>query len=106
MEESNYSVHFTKFAMNDLDDIYLYISKELFAESAAEALLNRLENSIMQLKEFPKLGSRLTDQYLRMKGYRRIIIDSYIIFYIVNEQKKRVIIMRILYGKRKYEDLL
>lgn len=106
MVENNYSVHFTNVAMNDLDDIYCYISEELFVESAATELLDRVENSIMQLKEFPNLGTRLTDEYLRLKGYRRIIVDSYIIFYILDEQKRKVIIMRILYGKRKYEDLL
>lgn len=106
MVENNYSVHFTNIAMNDLDDIYRYISEELFAESVATELLNRIENSIMQLKEFPNLGNRFTDEYLRLKGYRRIIVDTYIIFYILDEQKRKVIIMRILYGKRKYEDLL
>lgn len=92
--------------MNDLDGIYRYISAELFAESAATKLMDRIESSIMQLSEFPKLGNRLTDEYLRLKGYRRIIVDSYIIFYLVDEQRKKVIIMRVLYGKRKYEDLL
>lgn len=106
MEENNYSVHFTKLAMNDLDDIFRYISKDLFAENTATELLERIDSSIMQLREFPKLGNRLTDEYLRIKGYRRVIVDSYIIFYIVNDERKKVIIMRILYDKRKYEDLL
>src|SRR5690625_1385839 len=106
MVKNNYSVHFTKIARNDLDNIYSYISEELFAEAAATELLNRIENSIMQLKRFPYLGSRITDEYLRMKGYRRIIVDSYIILYIVDEEEEKVIIMRVLYGKRKYEDLL
>ncbi|HLQ98616.1 MAG TPA: type II toxin-antitoxin system RelE/ParE family toxin [Candidatus Dormibacteraeota bacterium] len=106
MEENDYSVHFTKLAMNDLDDIFRYISEKLFAEGSATRLLDRLESSIMQLKEFPKLGNRLTDEYLRIKGYRRVIVDSYIIFYIVSDERKEVIIMRVLYGKRQYEDLL
>ncbi|SHF82885.1 type II toxin-antitoxin system RelE/ParE family toxin [Ornithinibacillus halophilus] len=76
MVKNNYSVHFTNVATNDLDDIYRYISEELFAESAATELLDRIENSIMQLREFPNLGNRLTDEYLRLKGYRRIIVDS------------------------------
>lgn len=40
MEENNYSVHFTKLAMNDLDDIFCYISKDLFAENTATKYLN------------------------------------------------------------------
>lgn len=106
MVENNYSVHFTSVAMDELDDIYGYISEELFAESAATDLLGRIENNILNLAIFPYSGSLFNDEYLRTKGYRRVIVDTYIIFYLVKEQKKQVIIMRILYGKRKYEDLL
>lgn len=106
MVENNYSVHFTNVAMDDLDDMYRYISEELFAESAAIDLLDRIERSILNLAIFPYSGSLPNDEYLRTKGYRRIIVNSYIIFYLVNKQKKQVIIMRILYGKQKYEDLL
>ena len=74
MEENNYSVYFTKVAANDLDNIYRYISEELFAESATTELLNRMENSIMQLREFPNLGSRLMDEYLRMKGLEGLLL--------------------------------
>ncbi|HJA90509.1 MAG TPA: type II toxin-antitoxin system RelE/ParE family toxin [Candidatus Jeotgalibaca merdavium] len=81
--KSKYTIHFTKVAMNDLDEIYQYITEELFAENAATDLLERIENNIRQLKEFPNSGSQLVD-----------------------EQLKQVIIMRILYGKRKYQGLL
>src|SRR5699024_12596353 len=96
MEENDYSVHFTKLAMNDLDDIFRYISEKLFAEGSATRLLDRLESSIMQLKEFPKLGSRFTDKYLRKKGYRRVNVDSYMICYSVRDERKEVIISQVL----------
>jgi len=50
MVKNNYSVHFTKIATNDLDNIYRYISEELLTDSAATKLLNRIESSIMQLR--------------------------------------------------------
>lgn len=83
MAKSEYTIHFTKVAMNDLDEIYQYITEELFAENGATDLLERIENNVRKLKEFPNSGSRLVD-----------------------EQLKQVIIMRILYGKRKYQGLL
>lgn len=46
------------------------------------------------------------DEYLRNKGYRKLIVDNYIVFYLIWEEKKQVIIMRVLYGKQKYENLL
>ena len=59
MVKNNYSVYFTNIAIHDLDDIYRYISEELFAESAATKLLNRIESSIMQLREFPNVTDKL-----------------------------------------------
>ncbi|MGM8215986.1 type II toxin-antitoxin system RelE/ParE family toxin [Bacillaceae bacterium W0354] len=106
MAESKYSIHFTPIAMKDLDEVYCYISEELFADNAAADLLKRIEDHIMTLSLFPYSGSHLTDEYLRSKGYRKIVVDSYIVFYIVNERTKQVVIMRILYGKRLYEGLL
>jgi len=35
-------------AAEDLDGIYNYISKKLYAERAADNLLNRIETSIME----------------------------------------------------------
>ncbi|HHX61621.1 MAG TPA: type II toxin-antitoxin system RelE/ParE family toxin [Epulopiscium sp.] len=104
--ENNYSVKMTPKAVTDLDNIYGYISEELFAVSTAENILERLETGIMRLKEFPFSCNYVADEFLRNKGYRKLIIDNYIVFYLVDEGKKQLIIMRVLYGKQKYEDLL
>lgn len=85
--------------MNDSDDIYRYISEKLFVTSAAKDLLDRIENKILNLAIFPHAGSLFNDEYLRIKGYSSVIVDSYIIFYLVNKHKKQVIIMRILCSK-------
>ena len=99
MVKSKYTIHFTKVAMNDLDEIYQCITEELFAENTATDLLEGIENNVRKLKEFPNSGSRFVDEYLQFKGYRRIIVGSYIIFYVVDEQLKQVIIMQNLYGE-------
>src|SRR5690625_3507503 len=99
MVKSKYTIHFTKVAMNDLDEIYQNITEELFAENTATDLLEGIENNVRKLKEFPNSGSRFVDEYLQFKGYRRIIVGSYIIFYVVGEQLKQVIIMQNLYGE-------
>ncbi len=106
MEENSYNVKFTRKAVDDLDEIYRYISSELFAKNSANDLLERIETSIMRLKDFPFLCNFVADEFLKKKGYRKLIIDNYIAFYLVDELNKRVVIMRILYGRRKYQDLL
>lgn len=93
-------------AADDLDKIYRYISEELFATSSAINILDRIEKEIMRLREFPFSCNYLVDEYLRNKGYRKLIVDNYIVFYLINEDNKQVVIMRALYGKQKYENLL
>ncbi|MDW7669905.1 MAG: type II toxin-antitoxin system RelE/ParE family toxin, partial [Bacillota bacterium] len=57
-------------------------------------------------KEFPFSCNYVVDEYLKKKGYRKLIIDNYIAFYLVNEEERQVVVMRVLYGRQKYESLL
>lgn len=106
MSKNNYSLKFTPKASADLDKIYYYISEEPYAEKSAIDILERIETSIMRLRDFPFSCNYVADEFLKDKGYRKLIIDNYIAFYIVNEKEQQVIIMRILYGRQKYQELL
>ncbi len=106
MPENKYSLKFTPKASDDLEQIYSYISGELFAEDAANNLLERIETSIMRLKDYPFSCNFVADEFLKNKGYRKLIIDNYIAFYSVDEIEKQVVIMRVLYGRQKYQDIL
>jgi len=106
MANKKYSLRFVPKAYDDLEQIFRYISETLFAETAAINLLDDIETSIMHLCSFPLSGSPVLDEPLRIKGYRRIIVDNYMVFYLVNEPEKQVVIMRILYGAQNYRDIL
>ena len=103
---NNYTIKMTPKAAEDLDNIYQYISKELFATSSATNILERIEKGIMGLREFPFSCNYVADEYLRNKGYRKLLVGNYIVFYLIEEENDQVIIMRVLYGKQKYENLL
>jgi len=106
MSGSSFHLKFTAIAYDDLEQIYSYISKKLLAETAADNLLEKIESSIMRLKKFPYSGSLVSDEPLRKRGYRKLIIDNYIVFYLVNEMDKQAVIMRILYGAQNYQNIL
>lgn len=106
MPGSEYKIKFTPVAEEDLDQIYEYIFKKLFAETAANNLIEKIETGIMKLKQFPFSCSCVLDELLKTRGYRRLIVDNYIVFYLVNEAEKQVVIMRILYGASDYENLM
>jgi addiction module RelE/StbE family toxin len=106
MESRNYRIKFTPIASEDLEEIYRYISKELHAEGAAVNLLEKIEQSVMRLKDYPFSCNYVEDEFLKQKGYRKLIIGNYIVFYLIDEEKEQVNIMRILYGRQKYQSLL
>lgn len=106
MVQSSYSVKITPKASEDLDGIYRYIANELVNEDAAENLMVKIENGVMRLSEFPLSCNLVADEILRDKGYRRLIIGNYVVFYLVDKARQRVVIMRVLYGRQEYQDIL
>jgi addiction module RelE/StbE family toxin len=102
---NSYTIKMTPKAADDLENIFQYISEELFAISSAANILRDIEKGIMRLKEFPFSCNYVADEYLKSKCYRKLIIDNYLVFYLVEEENKQVIIIRVLYGKQKYENL-
>jgi len=106
MSENSYSLKFTPKASEDLEQIYSYISGKLFAEIAADNLFARIESTMMRLKDFPYFCSFVLDEPLKSRGYRKLVIDSYIAFYLVDEIEKQVVVMRILYRAQSYQNLL
>ena len=106
MAGKKYILKFTRLAEIDLDEIYGYICIKLFNDQAAIELVGSIENAINRLKELPFSRSSTPDKTLGKKGYRKLIIGNYIVFYLVDNMDRKVTIMRILHGARKYQDLL
>ncbi len=106
MENRLYTLFFMPLASDDLEEIYTYVSEKLVAPAAADHMLDEIENKLNLLCEFPGLGAELSDPYLAEKGYHRLLVDNYLIFYLIDEIDRKIIVMRILYGARDYRDIL
>jgi toxin ParE1/3/4 len=106
MSAYNYRVKFTSKTEEDLDEIYGYILGTLSAVIAADNLLDHIEKAIMGLREYPFSSPYVLDEVLKARGYRRLIVDNYLVFYLVDETEEEVVIVRILYGASNYQDVL
>ncbi|HEX3043703.1 MAG TPA: type II toxin-antitoxin system RelE/ParE family toxin [Bacillota bacterium] len=95
-----YEIKYTPIAIDDMDEIFSYISQDNI--TAAEKMLDKINDRITKLAEFPNLGSVLSDEeYTIIKGgYRFIVIHPYLVFYRIIENT--VVIHRILHGRRDY----
>lgn len=89
-------------AKQDLQDVVDYVNE--LSPDAAFKLYDEIVEGISSLSQMPERCPLLKSPVLRMKGYRVLIVHNYLVFYTVNDD--RVVIRRILYGRRKYEFLL
>lgn len=95
------NVVWTQKAENDLKEIIKYISFDSIKN--AEAIYGKIKKSIKQLEDFPESGMLSKDQTLINRGYRMLIVEKYLIFYLY---EKQVIIIRIIHGAQRYSHLI
>ena len=101
-----YNVLMTHTATEDLKSIASYIANELREPSIAKKLVRHLKETVMSLEQMPTRYSLLRDTNLAVQGIRKIMADNYIVFYIVSEKDNVVTIVRILYSRRDWANLL
>ncbi len=97
-----YGIRYLKTAENNLIDIFEYIKKDNL--SAATSQLEKFDTSISNLALNPFMGIVPKDERLKRLGYRMLIVDKYLVFYVV--KTKIIQIRRIIHGSRRYSFLL
>lgn len=83
---------------DDLDAILDYISHKLHSPVAAKNLLRSTEEKLKLILENPQLYPLYHDEYLAKRGYRYAIVSNYLVFYVIDENKHIIHIVRFLYG--------
>ena len=101
-----YRVTITLPAENDLRSAISYIADELKNPLAAQRLLGKVEKIVGTLSSMPLRHDLVSDEYLRQLGIRSIPIDNYLVFYIVRDEEETVVVVRILYARRDWQNIL
>lgn len=95
-------VEYLPIAVADLDDIFIFVADN--SPQAAMELIDRIDASIAGLESFPEMGLIAKPPRLARKGYRVLIVDDYLVFYVLLDDI--VEIRRIVSGKRNYAHLV
>lgn len=99
---SNNVVRYLPAAESDLADIYGWILRD--SPGRAASFLESMDRRLGALAIHPQLGRAPRHPKLREAGYRVLLIDSYLVFYIV---RARVIeIHRVIHGSRSLDDII
>ena len=95
-------IEYLPIAISDLDDLFVFVADN--SQKAAMELIDRIDTSIAGLESFPEMGLLARPPRFARKGYRVLIIDDFLVFYVVLDAV--VEIRRILSGKRNYANLV
>ena len=87
-------------AYSDIDSIFTYIWTD--NRESAEDLRLRIYEGIKKLSDFPELGSTIREEDAPgvQRGYRRISVNPYLIFYRVLDD--RIVIARVLHSRQNW----
>lgn len=94
-----YKLQYLPAARSDIQNAVNYIAGELKNPEAALSLMEKLEQHILQLKEFPYAHSLYPSPMRLLSETRFIPVENYLIFYTVLEPEHIVEIRRVLYSK-------
>ena len=93
-----YDVRFLQEALEDLEEIVLYIAQD--NRAAALRMHDRIIEKANDLTIFPKRGRLVPDKKMAAAGYRMLGIKPYIAFYRIID--RNVFIYRVLHGATNY----
>ncbi len=102
----SYQLLITSTAEHDIMRAVDYIEFVLKNPQAADNLLDTVSKQIGTLSEFPQKFRIVDDPVLASWEIRFVIINNYLAFYTINEEKQTVIVVRFLYKKRNWYSIL
>lgn len=91
-------------AKADMREISDYISRKLRNPGTALQMLGRFKKAMLPLRDFPEMGAPLLLSGRQSIPYRYLVCGHYLIFYHLDAE--RVLVDRVLYGRRSYTALL
>jgi len=103
---TEYKIVIEETAENDLVGILSYISDTLHEPNTAMKIYASIKKEILTLNQMPLRYALVNEEPYRSMGVRRIPVENYTAFYVVDENEKTVHIFRILYNRREWQYLL
>lgn len=101
-----YNVRYSPQAVEDLQSIYNYIAIDLFAPMTANKLICKIQKQVKELKEMPYRFSKFEGEVLTEFEIHKAIVDNYLIIYLVEDNSKTVVILRVVYAGMNIQVML
>lgn len=96
------TLRYLPIAQGDLISIFDFIAQD--SPKRALSFVEQLDQRIGRLEQYPSLGRVPRHPNLREYGYRVLIVESYLVFYIVRGHEIEV--HRVVHGSRNLDHLI
>ena len=106
MTEETYCVVYSPAAKEDIHSIYTYIAYELLAEQTAKNQINRIRETIHGLDILPERYEVVDWEPWISMGMRKVPVDNYVVYYMVDKGSRIVTIVRIFYSGRDVQSII
>ena len=93
-------------AQDDVRAIFTYIAYELKAEQAARGQVDRIRDLVRKLDTLPGRHSMVDWEPWASLGVRKVPVDNYVVFYLVDDEKRVVTVIRVFYGGRDIKGII
>ena len=90
----SYRVVFMEEAESDLEDIEEYLSK--FYAGTARKFFSKLKKQLTTLETMPYI----CPEYEADPFFRKMVIDDYLLFYVVDDERKLAVVHRVFHSAR------
>ena len=106
MTSERFTYVLTETAEADVDEAFDYIANELVNPDAASAFADELEEKLEEVCNTPKAGRPVHNPYLKRDDVRRLLVKSFVVYYLVNEKEEKIVILRVVYNRRDQDKIL
>ncbi len=101
-----YKIRFTKYAVEQLLETTDYISKTLCEPIIAKRWSEKIHKAISTRDEMPLRNPLVQIEPWRSRGVRKMIVNNYIVYYLIDEPGAVVWITAVVYGKQEQMSVL
>jgi toxin ParE1/3/4 len=102
----NFEVVIENTAEKDLVGILNYIFGTLLEPESARRVYASLKTQISSLEQFPYRYPTISEEPYATMNVRKIPVENYLTFYIVDDERKKVHVFRILHNRREWQHML
>jgi plasmid stabilization system protein ParE len=98
-----YTVKLSNLAKRDIISIHDYIENELSSPLTAQRQIERIEEKIRSLEQFPFRYRKIKSDNARFEAIRMMPIDNYAVIYLPDKDNGIVSVSRVIYSHRNID---